>query len=328
MATLLNQSLWQWFDTLPQKMQKMGIHLTLWDSELSGPLLREMALRHSNARLEDLPSGLPGLERGLEVVMEQGMFGERLPVFMWELDPKCTAKQWDGCLKILNKLQKVPELMFLARGIPSQKIFFTTPESLNAFASASLLYDPQVSGERVKAHGALSKLVLTSPTAPLETLLESQYQLDFVSSYFHLKRMQNSSCDFQEALLEISHMEATPILEALLDNSLLLFSKRYFQFVQSGGDLSEFLNTLFYFARSHLGFLYHWNRTKNLKLAFKDSFIPYPAQMRHEKALKNGKAAQWLRLLEVWTLWEFTFRENQLLPDQIWLECQEIFGLK
>jgi hypothetical protein len=119
----------------------------------------------------------------------------------------------------------------------------------------------------------------------LSRLALESYSNDLLSCEMHFNRMDKGSLSFSAALAGTPEINGFHVAEALALRDKHLIELRLLQCANCGEEASSVFMALVYFLKQTCFVLEALAQTKNLKMAFEQAKIPYPAQARLQKAV-------------------------------------------
>jgi hypothetical protein len=275
-------------ETLLVPLKRPVLRLVLSDEGIVRRLLEQS--------LQALNQGTPGFFGGkgaialfVTAASEGSLFAAPPPAIV-ELDPKLTAKQWEGEQKILGRLPRPPDTYGFFIGPTASR---NLHKDSSMFQEAWLCYSPnEIEAQRaalqlVKRYPALAKRSAADLEAIAGKAVE-YYSSDLLMCDMHFERMAQSGVEFDAALSCQTEARAVHVVDALAQGSADLVELRLQQCLMSGEDIGYILKSISGFLRQLTQVQRALERSPDLDGAFRSLEIRQPLlQNRIRRALKT-----------------------------------------
>lgn len=228
--------------------------------------------------------------------------------------PKFTsAKKWAEDCAVLKKIQDMSDFRGVFVGKTNLRKNGTALDFLKV-PKKYLCYQPTPE-ESFKAITQIASFRFPNKTPPQKTSLKSlivqasdNYGSDFASIDQHFLRMKQMNCSFAEAQNTQSNHSIFSLTDALATANRDLFVLRFHQLQNQGVEQLAMLGSLTHFLRLVFCFAVELMRVNNIKNAFLNLKIPFPAQKRIQTASRNLKQEDILKFLQCSSEIEFQLK--------------------
>lgn len=217
-----------------------------------------------------------------------GMF-EAAQTSIIALPEKLTAKAWVEIKKTILRIPLPIEVSAYFLGPTSIKNIVKETD-LPKDTQLYLCYEPNDIDLPKCAHALLLRypeLIKKNKQEQMELVkltLES-YSSDLLSCEMHFARMDKGKLSFSAALAGNPEVNGFHVAEAIALRDKHLVELRMTQCANCGEEASSVFMAIVYFLKQVASVLSALSETKNLKLAFEQAKIPFPAQARLQKAI-------------------------------------------
>ncbi|RDB36509.1 hypothetical protein [Spirobacillus cienkowskii] len=265
------------------------IKVILSDNPIYKKIVEEKIFQHSKK--------MPNLFYGKSAVVEYVEYAATGTLFFAQqssivcLPEKLTAKQWEE--------EKI-HLSRLILPLESSAYFFAATSYRNIIketdfkncGSVFLCYEPS-DAELFKAVEQLASrysFIASKGSHDLSTIVHSAieaYSGDLVACDMHFSQMARSSLNFADVFIGSPNINGFHVVDAIVNGDPYLIELRLQQCEACGEDATSVFMALVYFLKQVCAVASSLEDTKNHKLAFEQAKIPFPAQARIQKALKQ-----------------------------------------
>lgn len=269
----------------PEKKQNFFVLLA--DNPIFKKVIQDTQ-EHATQQRTKIFSGKNGIEEYVNYLATCGMF-ESAKICLIELPEKLTQKTWNEIKKFLERIPLPLEVSAYFFGSTSFKNFMKETD----FPKSSFLYicyEPNELDLPKCAYSLLlryPKLVSKNKQeqAELARLTLESYSNDLLSCDMHFTRMEKGSLSFAAALAGNPEVNGFHVAEALALGDKHLVELRLRQCADCGEEASSVFMAIVYFLKQVTLVLAALEETKNLRTAFEQTKIPFPAQARLQKAI-------------------------------------------
>jgi hypothetical protein len=258
--------------------KKPSAQMILCDDEL----FKRLTLETFSALRQGTPKAFAGKTGIGDFVNDAGagsLFAPAAPAIV-ELEPKLTAKQWDGEKKNLSRIPNPPEAPVIFFGatalrnvvkesdFPGEVRICWSPDDAEARRCVEIL---------IRRHGDFRN---TSPQV-FETWVNSvtdYYSGDLSACDCHFERMARTGVDFEGAFIGQTGTTAFHVVDALAQGDAALVELKMQQCATSGEDSTPILKAVSAFLRQLAAVQAGLARTSNQDMVFDNLNIRVPAQ--------------------------------------------------
>ncbi len=269
----------------PEKKQSFFVILA--DNAIFKKVIEDNIERENKERTKVF-SGKNSIEEYVNYIATCGMF-ETAKKCVVELPEKLTTKIWNEVKKSIIRIPLPLDVSVYLFGPTSFKNILKVDD----FPKDSLVYLcyepsdmelPRCGQALLLRYPNLAKKNKSEQAELVRLTLES-YSNDLLSCDMHFSRMEKGNLTFSGALAGTPEINGFHVAEALALRDKHLVELRMMQCADCGEDASSIFMALVYFLKQVSFVLAALEETKNLKFAFEQARIPYPAQARIQKAL-------------------------------------------
>ena len=274
--------------TLCTPEKKPTFSIILSDNEIFQSVL-EQRVEQIEGSKPKLFAGQNGLENFVNSVATQDLFAP-LKTSVLVFPEKLTQKNWNEAKKNLSRLPNPIEVS-VTLFAPTRLKNILKEDDFPKDSLYYLCYEPSEQDLQKCAqvlfhrYEGLVKKYNKNEQAQLLSLALESYTHDLISCDMHFARMEKGQLSFSDALSGSPEVNGFHVAEALALRDKHLIELRLNQCAQSGEDASSVFMALVYFLKQIAFVQGALEQTKNLKSAFEQTKIPYPAQARLQKAL-------------------------------------------
>jgi hypothetical protein len=262
------------------------IKFILSDNPIFSKITRQH-LQNKNKKSPPLFEGEHSISQYVSYLASCGMF-ETAQESIIILPSKITQKQWNTDK---NTLARIP--------IPLQtRAFFFAPlsykntlkeDDFKNLGNSYLCYDPSESESEKSMTFLATQYFQKIPPSQISQWVRracEHYSFDLVLCDDHFLRMKTGHLSFEDALSGSPEVNGFDVAAALSTGDATTLVQRIQQCAHCGESAATIFAAMMYFLKQVIYVQEAFAQTKNLKTAFTQAHIPYPAQARLEKAIK------------------------------------------